>query len=373
MANSYNELHNIGSQHSEDANSEFGLLCNDNAANGTIADYTSNGRDFTMLSGTTATISTTGPNSYLTSALDFSSGSYWARLLSPVISSSTNATVACWINTTIGNAGSGRPWYTERATNGVSIWKMDAINGSISSNSHFITHRDGSSTLTQAAPATKPTLNDGNWHRVVYIKTGTSVEFVADGTSNGSITLNGTDTMSGTIYAGLARDPYDSGSRSYAKQAHMVAFSRNWTSTECDEDYGGPEPIYVSGASLSDAGAFNVGSWDLGGPFSGGTNGTLNYQVIAVNAAGTVLDSTSGSSTTGTLDLSANAGNVCYLLVRTTNTGGADIGDYSTRTSGYGSANDGYYELTSVTAAGGGGGGPTIPVFYHHYKQLQAA
>lgn len=370
MANSYNEHHNIGSQHSEDANSELDLLCNDNAATATIVDRTSNARNFSMLSGTTATISTTGPNSYLTSALDFSSGSYWARLLSPIISSSTNSTVACWINTTIGNAGSGRPWYTERGTNGVSIWKMDAINGSISSNSHFITHRDGSNTLTQAAPTTKPTLNDGNWHRVVYIKTGTNVEFVADGTSSGSITLNGTDTMSGTIYTGLARDPYDSGSRSYAIQAHMVAFSRAWTSTECDEDYAGPEPIYSSGASMTDAGVFNVGTWLLGGPFSGGTNGTVYYEAIAVDAAGTVLDS--ASAATGTLDLSANAGNVCYLLARVRNDGGYDIGDHGTRTSGYGSANDGYYELTSVVAAGGGGG-PTIPVFHHHYNQMQVA
>lgn len=371
MANSYNELHNIGSQHSEDANSELDLLCNDNAANGTIVDRTSNGRNFTMLSGTTATITTAGPNSYLTAALDFSSGSYWARLLTPIISSSTNCTLACWINTTIGNAGGGRPWYTERATNGVSIWKMDAMNGSIASNSHFITHRDGSSTLTQAAPTTKPTLNDGNWHRVVYVKTGTNVEFFVDGVSSGSITLNGTDTMSGTIYVGLARDPYDSSSRSYAKQAHMVAMSRNWSSAEVSEDDNGPEPIYSTGASLDSAGNFNVGTWGLGGPFSGLSNGSLTYTVVAVTAGGSVLDT--ANADTGTLDLSGNAGNICYLLARVANTGGGyDIGDKSTRTSGYGSSNDGYYEIASVVAAGGGGG-PTIPVLYRHYMNLQAS
>lgn len=105
-------------------------------------------------------------------------------------------------------------------------------------------------------------------------------------------------------------------------------------------------PTYTSGASLGSDGAYNVGTWDSHG------NGTITYIVSAVNAAGDVLES--AVTSTGTLDLSGNSGNTCYLLVRASNNGGYGEGDYATRTSGFGSADDGYYEVASVVAAGGG-------------------
>lgn len=104
----------------------------------------------------------------------------------------------------------------------------------------------------------------------------------------------------------------------------------------------GDGPAYTSGASLAPNGNFNVGTWDAK------SNGPLTYEVVAATAAGDVVDSATGAS--GALDLSSVPGQTVYLLVRASNSGGYDVGDYATRVSSYGSADDGYYEVASVTA-----------------------
>lgn len=115
------------------------------------------------------------------------------------------------------------------------------------------------------------------------------------------------------------------------------------TSTDVPEIVSGPEPTYSSGAYCAASGAYSVGTWDAK------SNGLLTYEVVAATAAGDVVDSATGAS--GVLDLSSVPGQAVYLLVRTSNSGGYDDGDHATRVSSYGSADDGYYELATATAA----------------------
>lgn len=118
-----------------------------------------------------------------------------------------------------------------------------------------------------------------------------------------------------------------------------------WSSSEVNQLVDGIEPTYTSGASLDEDGNYSVGTWDNQG------NGSLSYVVSVVNAAGSVIGS--DTTSTGTIDISEEAGNTVYLVVRASNNGGYGEGDYATRTSGFGSADDGYYEVASVVAGGG--------------------
>lgn len=126
----------------------------------------------------------------------------------------------------------------------------------------------------------------------------------------------------------------------------ILFYSRSLSSAEVSELGAGPEPTYTSGATLAANGAYDVGTW------TDPSNGTRTYEWVVVEADGTVVDS--GTGATGTADLGATTG-LLTLLVRATNDGGYDVGDFATRTSGYGSAGDGYYEVATVTAVAADG------------------
>lgn len=125
--------------------------------------------------------------------------------------------------------------------------------------------------------------------------------------------------------------------------ADFMAFDRALSDAEIGQIMAGPEPTYSTGAYFAASGAYSVGTWDAK------SNGLMTYEVVAATAAGDVVDSTTGAS--GVLDLSSVPGQTVYLLVRTSNSGGYDDGDHATRVSSYGLADDGYYELATVTAA----------------------
>src|SRR5690606_737889 len=96
---------------------------------------------------------------------------------------------------------------------------------------------------------------------------------------------------------------------------------------------------YTSGASLAQNGALDVGDWE---DYS---NGTATFEWVVANAAGTVIDSGTGDTGTAT----GLTPGTFYLYVRASNSGGYDVGDHGEREGAYGEANDGYYEVASVT------------------------
>lgn len=128
------------------------------------------------------------------------------------------------------------------------------------------------------------------------------------------------------------------------------------------EIHKGPEPTLTSGGSITDAGVFSVGTWNTNG------NGTMDYEWVVALANGTVV--TNGTSTTGTADLSSVApATTVYFLARVRNSAGTNIGDKSSRTSSFGIAKDGWYELDSATTPSSSG----IPIqILMYYRQQQS-
>lgn len=341
-AASYNELMGIG-VHSEDANLEgWWLLQEDSADSGSqpsIVDQSSNGIDGTLVGDAshndTSEISTTGPNSWLTKALDFDGSTNYINLN---------------LSTSLIPANGTLMLRCEGFSQGVMIGK--GVNNQVLFfvESGALKLRIVSSNTLSWTPGATPT----GWHSYVGKWSGTSGVIISDGSVQASGTVSGIPSANGTAWRIGQFDGAIGGYYLTLPSAEAVVFSRSLDTAECADWHNGPELNYTSGVSFGDDGAYDVGTWALPSPFASGSNGSATYEVIAVNAAGSVLDS--DTTATGTLDLSSEAGNTCYLLARVSNTGGYDIGDHATRTSGYGSANDGYYEIASVTAASGGGG-----------------
>lgn len=348
MASSYNELLGLGSQHSEDANLEGWWPLQDDAASSTVDDQSSNARNGTFYDGTvaenTSDHSTTGPNSYLTKCLTFNGAQECIDLGGKWVPTGAKSILV-------------RFWGTSGAAAGTDYFLFGRSRAGTVDD--VLIYWDNADTLRwipvggsgTALAYSTTTLDDEAWHDVAFTRNGTDQVLYLDGSSVDSDSSAG-DTSADGDNDCIGGTYNDSASRAWdGRICDAVVFSRQLTSPEYLQWRLGPEPTYTSGVSFASNGAFNVGTWGLESPFSGGSNGTITYEVIAVKADGTALDTSTSSS--GTLDLSGNAGNTCYLLVRASNTGGYDIGDKATRTSSYGSSNDGYYELASVTAAGG--------------------
>ena len=337
--------------HSEDANMEGWWPLQDDAASTAVDDVSSNNRNGTLNgsgSPNTSDNSVTGPNSWAAKALQFDGSSDYvdlANVFSTILEATDKCTFLARVNpdaltgimTILGDidSGSGGVFFRIRG---------DLANDPMQ---FTIFGAFGSTSNTSILAAT-------TWQTVAVTYDQTTVQFYDDASGAGSDSQ--TDVFSGSAsYNTSLGARNNTGTRDHffdGAISDVSIFSRALASGEITQWDAGPELNYVSGVSFSDAGVYDIGTWALPSPFASGTNGTATHEVIAVKADGTVLDS--ATTATGTLDLSANAGSLCYLLVRESNTGGYDIGDKATRTSSYGSANDGYYEIASVTAAGGG-------------------
>lgn len=344
MADSYNELFGLGSQHAEDANLEAALFLQDDAASTLVDDFSSNGNDGTLGGGdNTADISVAGPNSYLSKALDFDGIADYVDLGAP-ISGFSEFTVCAWV----ANASIGADDYVvaQRGSETLGWWSLI---GRSSIGGYRFEVRSQSPNNVYNSPAFS--VADAGFHFLLgdFSSSANEVGMYADGSAIGTPTsTSGQPAPTTNAAIATLRGSAPSIFRSVTV-AGVSLFNRRLTLAEKGQIYSGPELVYSSGASLGADGAFSVGSWILPSPFSSGSNGSITYLVVAVNAAGDTVDTSSSSS--GTLDLSSEYGNTVYLLVRASNSGGYDIGDFSTRTSGYGSSGDGYYEVASVLVA----------------------
>jgi hypothetical protein len=351
---SYNSLFGLGG-HSEDANLEIWLPLQDDAASVSVDDRSSNNYAATLEGGDDTTdLSTSGPNNWLTKAFDFDGAAdYVDTQYRP-----TDQAELSWLSRfrLDAAAGIGSYLFGAATTQGTNQCFYDG---------NDIRYRLDAGGATDVLNG--PTETKEVWRSFASSYNGSTVRSFFNGTFQASSAASGTVDQNGVFntFVGAVTNSLGVPTPNLyfdGRLCDFAAFSRGLTDAEVAQWHNGPELRYASGASLSDVGAVNVGTWQLPAPFASGSNGSVTYDIVAVNAAGTVLDSaTDTASTTDTFDLSANAGNICYLLVRAKNTGGYDVGDYATRTSGYGSSNDGYYEIASVTAAAGGGGVTATP------------
>lgn len=356
-ADSYNDLFGLGA-HSEDASLVGWWLLGDDAASTTIVDESSNSNDGVLVGGRdTEVLAAASPNSWLPGSLSMNGTADSIELLQSGHAIGRDCTYL--LRTYLDSAASG------------TSQEFSALIGTGDNN---ISVGRNSTPAVRLRWSASTQVTSGTVSEDAWLTVGCTV-FGSAGGTNEFLYLNGSSVGSFNNSIGLQSDDdlvvghdQDLSRYALARMAEAVAFSRNLSAAEVANWHAGPELNYSSGASLAANGAYNVGTWALPAPFASGSNGTATYVVSAVNAAGDVLGSDTTAS--GTIDISSEEGNTVYLVVRASNTGGYDVGDYATRTSGFGSAGDGYYEIASVTA-GGGGGGPTVPVLMHHYKGLR--
>lgn len=123
----------------------------------------------------------------------FFSGDDRLTVAQEIIATQANSSVFVKVWTEQAGIANGRSPYSERSS-GTPIWKIDAIDaGAVFGDSFGITHRDNSGTLTQAAANTA--INDSAIHYLGLTKSGAAIKFFLDGNSDGTATLNGTDTI----------------------------------------------------------------------------------------------------------------------------------------------------------------------------------
>ena len=304
---------------------------------GTTADDIRGSYDGTIVNMGSNPNTITGPNAYLTSAFDFQDTNDHAVDIAnfPDWSGLSEVFFACWVKLdTAGDGGSGRIWVLDDASGATMLISL--------SSGEFRFRINRSSEDSSGAD-----LYNQGWEFVVVQKTSTQSIVYYNGATTTNSDSNTVETYGSSQLTIGNRDNHTRGMD--GGMALPIFGTGILTAGERAELEDGPELNYVSGVSFDEDGVYDAGTWSLPSPFSSGSNGTPTYEVIAVKADGTVLDS--DTTKTGTLDLSANAGVICYLLARVSNDGDYDIGDEATRTSNYGSAGDGYYEIASVTAA----------------------
>lgn len=329
--------HNQIAGESLDANLVLRWMCQDDAPSATVVD--SVGTYTGSLQGdNTEDVSGTGPTDYLTKGFDFDGSTNWveggptfpgggAGQLSVVcwakISEATPASAALF-----GGAASGSQLQA--------IWDGNDLR----------TRLDCSGAVVQDGPDESGFAYDAWFHYALTYDGASQKVYFNAGTAYDS------DSQSGS-HASAIHD-LELGAREGSfpwpgSACDFCVFNRGLSEAEVGELKAGPEPVYQSNATFASNGAYNVGTWDIPSNYSG-SNGSLSYEVIAVDESGTVLDS--DTSATGTLDISGAGSGPVYLLCRTQNLGGYDVGDFATtRRSGYGSVDDGYYEIGSVNKA----------------------
>jgi hypothetical protein len=313
---SFNSLFGLGS-HSPDANLEGWWPLMDNAANTTVTDYSGKGRNGVM-SVNTSTRSVAGPNNYLTTALSF---------------------------------GTSR-------TDRIAVSSFSALNGlqSFSVTGRGYRTGDGGGVLGriveigstdailywQSAPAGKMTWYvEGSQHEAY--TPGASAWHSFMGTKNSTnavLRYNGAETSfadtktlsyTGSLYIGNRAD----NARNWAgRLSNVSAWSKTLTTSEGDEIDEGPEPIntvapVVSGTETEGQTlSCTTGTWGLGSPFSGGSNGTITYAyqwTRSDDGSGTGEANISGA-TSSTYELqSADVGKYIRCYVAATNDGGRDV------------------------------------------------
>lgn len=348
-ADSYNEIFGIG-DHS--GGPVLWHNMQDDAASTTISSQSAASAATLAGGATTADQSIAGPNDWLPKAINLQSSPDSITLSGSALGSNDATLLMFCKHNSVASQGWGI--HGEPVNSGTaSHYPFD---GSIYCSTWRSTGgSDANRVNVGALPA-----DTTSWHQIA-VKT-------TPGADGWSFRINGTDRATATGHASLYTSSgtwrvgqgtaSPTGEYLNAAVAGFAVFDTHLSDAEEANAFLGPELNYVSGATLGSDGAYNIGTWALPAPFDSVSNGTPTYIVSAVNTAGDVIGSDTTSS--GSIDISEENGNTVYLMVRVTNNGGYDIGDKATRTSGFGSSGDGYYEIASVTAGGGGGSGAVV-------------
>lgn len=323
-AASYNELTGIGS-HSGNYSGmsrELWYPLMDNAANTTVVDRSGRGRDGTA-SANTSGLSTTGPNSWLTSSLAFNDTN--VKIDSPFTGSLGDFSCLTRFNAPALTGPHFDRIVDKSYING--FWM--GRNGS-----GYDTDWGGGIKQTSGAAGTYTTLSINAWHSLAMSRNGTTQSIYADGSYATGATVDGTGT--GTDVFAIGYSTATSGSPNdyfNGKISEVALFSRALSSGEVSDWHAGPEPVNTAAPSLSGIQTegqvltCSSGTWGLASPFSGGSNGTItySYQWTRSNDSSGSSEANIGGATSSTYTLQAgDVGKYIRCRVRASNDGGYD-------------------------------------------------
>ncbi len=347
MADSFNEYFGYGS-HSPTIECDWPLQ--DDAASATVVDRSGNANHGTYVTDNTEDVTTTGPNSYWTKALDFDGSS---RVSTPQpLDGAARGVMGCWVR-----------------TDSASVPNTGIMGDYISGDTEFCIRYDsagfdgGGSNLFKMGGQQKRIESPTNsaqgqtWQHVVVVRDASDVY----GYINGSpFTPSGS---AGTQDATMSHAVFDIGrafnSGAYHDGQIAGAFADNPATIPTDSDiaeiYNGPEPIVISGSNTisgteqqGETLTASIGTtWGVAAEFGGGSDGTITkaYEWYRADEdEGTYEATISGATSTTYECQAADVGKVLRIRERGNNSGGYDPGaDY-------------YSAYTGTIAAGGGGG-----------------
>ena len=148
--------------------------------------------------------STTRPGGYGHVLFDGTAGYVQCRS-SAILSGKPNWVIAAWVITTVASTSISRSIYCERGAAGNDILKMDSVTGG--QNGFGITYRNDAGNIIQVFSA--DVINDGLWHRVVIVFTGTGFLLFRDGLANNSLAWSNSNTFTDAVQARIGTDAGD--------------------------------------------------------------------------------------------------------------------------------------------------------------------
>jgi len=326
---SFNSLFGLGS-HSSDAALQLLPWLQDNAASTAVVDSGPGGINGTLNGGNnTQDLDTTGPNGWLTSALDLDGAADYVNFGDVLdIGASDDAAWGCWANLDAFGA----------ATAPNILGKGVQANA----NAGFAVRSTSTGTLqavvgngTARTSVSVTGYSTATWYLVAgnLDRAGSLLSLYVNGASAGSTSSPASGSYNGANNLQIGRN--DLPNYLDGRVSGAWKFSRSLTASEHAEIKDGPEPVYVSGSDTvtgtpQDGETLSVSSdvvYGLSAPFSGGTNGTVTYSyqwTASDDGSGTGEANISGATGATFTATSAEVGKYLRRWRRAINTGGFD-------------------------------------------------
>ena len=336
---SFNSLFGLGG-HSPDANLEGWWLMQETTGT-TATDQSGKGRNGTIIGMGSNPVTATGPSSWLTSAFDFAGETEKYIEFPGFIGLSENArTYIVWR----GRDSADAETFFKQNTSDFFFesFRLRLRSGGNSPQVEYGTVPFGWRHLSATISGTNGTLRVDKGSRVA-------------GSLVGSATLT-SDLRFGVFDTTGTLPQY----RLKSQVAGAAVFSKALTTSEEDESVDGPEPINTTAPTLSGTEEVGqtltcaTGTWGLGVPFSGLSNGTITYSyqwTRSDDASGTGEADISGATSSTYTLVAADEGKFIRCRVRASNDGGFDA-DADTFSGFTGEIQDGAGDPT-ITAESG--------------------
>ncbi len=305
----------------------------DNAANTTVADYSGHSRNATSAANTSSK-TTTGPNSYLTAALTFNGSSDYASFSRNI---ADDFTILARFKTSQSGSGGAAWYYGDAVVDGEQPWFTNDFGTSILDNKATLGIGNPSGASSEVTISSSTSVVDNTWRHfaATRAKTSGAMEVFLDAASEATGTAINTNSLTAPSSLNIGRSPTGYGPSYFnGTMCDVATFSRVLTSTEILQAKLGPEPVNTVAPSLSGTQTqghvvtCSSGTWGLGSPFSGGSNGTItySYQWTRSNDGSGSGEANISGATSSTYTLQAgDVGKYIRCWVRASNDGGYDV------------------------------------------------